>query len=484
MIDSHEGAGGVLHRAGRLHSRLVLHGEVAGAAWKAAAALMAVGATDAFCRWPAWVRGIALAVTLGLTVRHLARARRRAEGDAGPQESTARTLELCLPDLDNALIHAVQFSGILERTPEIAGADRMRLEAARADQAAARIAVERVFEPPVFTRNRRASALVAGLVLLTLLVFPRVYRFETPRVFLFWLDRPPFTMTDFDVAPQEAHVAPGAGLTVTVRVGGRMPHRMDLETGTAGDPSQTAPMGEAEDGVYTADLTNLTRDTWFRASADTGESIRYWARVDSPRMPRPSPNAAPPKAGQKSDAGKTDRPSAGGKAELQRLRRKKARVERALRTNAAARKRAGQRNTTARNKLEKAAQALKAQAAEVERRIVVARSESGTGGTTSTAKPPTGGTTAKPGNGGAQGNSPGVSGDPAGGRSVAGGGKNKPTGKGRTAPGPKTHDDALERRSPETDRPLSRATDSAVSRAPAQYRDLVRDYFKAVAGGK
>jgi len=264
-------------------------------AWRALALLMAAGALDMLWPWPAALRGLFLLALLGITAWKLAGSWRQAQPDALREEQVAREIEAQRPELDNALIHAVQFGPTLAQAADARTADLMRREIARGEQEAAHLSLEQVIARTPLLRERRALLLLAGFILLSLLLFPRAYRFEVPRFFAFWGDFPPFTLTDFDVSPTQARVRSGEGLTLSVRVGGLLPKRLELLSGGAGEAGQSTPLIATDNGLYTAQLEHLTRDTWYAVVADTGRTARYWARVDlAPRLRRLSLTYRPP----------------------------------------------------------------------------------------------------------------------------------------------------------------------------------------------
>lgn len=276
-----------LNEARHLQARTRLSAAVYTTLWQAVAGLLAAGLLDMLVPWPAAARGVFLATLGGGILWRLRRARKRERPDRLRPEQVAREIEAQRPELDNALIHAVQFSPSVENEHNRLSAELMRREIERAEQEAARLPVSQVVERAAVERGRRALLLVGGGVLLTALLFPRAYRFEVPRFFLFWTDAPPFTLTDFDISPIRARVRSGSGLTITARLGGLMPKRVELITGRAGEPNRTLPLMMVDTAVHTAQLEGLTRDTWYYVAADTGRSARYWIEVDAaPRLKR------------------------------------------------------------------------------------------------------------------------------------------------------------------------------------------------------
>jgi hypothetical protein len=144
-------------------------------------------------------------------------------------------------------------------------------------------------------KGRKTLLAVGIFIVCTALLFPRAYRFEVPRLFLFWADYPPFTLTDFLVTPAGAKVRFGNSLPVTVQFSGAIPRQVELVSGRHGETPQAAPMTLSNNGAYTGQLTDLTADTWYYISANTGRSARYTATIDrAPRLRRMAATYRPP----------------------------------------------------------------------------------------------------------------------------------------------------------------------------------------------
>ena len=69
-------------------------------------------------------------------------------------------------------------------------------------------------------------------------------------------------------------------MDVSVKVGGWLPHRLELMTGT-GKTLQPTTMTATGDGTYVAQLDRLTQDTAYYVAADTGRSPRYLVHVNT-----------------------------------------------------------------------------------------------------------------------------------------------------------------------------------------------------------
>lgn len=280
-----------LRTARRLQTRTRLAAQSCRISRQALLILLLVGGLDIVWPWAAPLRTLFLIAWLaGIVVVGVRAYRRygvRSMDPARPEvwsAQTAREIERQRPDLDNALIHAVQFGNALEVADPTAAA-LMRRELARAEQQAATLQTDAFVERAPFVRERRLLLFVLGFYLLIAVISPRAYRFELPRLFAPWSDAPPFSLTDFEVTPANAQVHSGDELLVTVKVSGLMPHRLELMAGT-GATGQPLLLSESEPGVYTARMESLTHDTWYYAGADTGRSRRYTVQVSQEPLVR------------------------------------------------------------------------------------------------------------------------------------------------------------------------------------------------------
>lgn len=242
--------------------------------------LLAAMAFDLFFPLEAFLRGVFMVCLAAWIVQVALGLRAKRKEEAVRLERAAVLLEQKHPELENALINAVQFSAQVGQQPENPSAPLMRIEIARAETEAERLPAQDAADFSAAQRARRRLMVVIGMALLPLLLFPRAYRFEVPRFLLFWIDYPPFTLTDFDVRPAGARVKVGESVTIRVRVGGLQPDSLTLVTSTDRGPERQTPLFIADRGEYTQTLENLTTDTWYYVRANTGRSARYLIRVD------------------------------------------------------------------------------------------------------------------------------------------------------------------------------------------------------------
>ena len=278
MVGAVATAAKTLETARRLQTRARLTTQMFAVLWRAGFVLLTAFALDMVWPWPSPLRALFMIVWAGGIGFGGLRSWRQERRARPREEQVAREIEALHPGLDNALIHAVQFGA----QPTLTGtqADLIRRELARAEQEAARLSPESGVARAPMQRQRLGFLLVAGFVLLTAVLTPRAYRFELPRFFAPWLDTPPFTLTDFDVSPAGAVVRSGESLVVSVRVGGWLPHQLELMTGS-GKTLQPTTLTATGDGTYVAQLDRLTQDTAYFVAADTGRSPRYLVHVNT-----------------------------------------------------------------------------------------------------------------------------------------------------------------------------------------------------------
>ncbi len=292
MVGAVATAAKTLETARRLQTRARLTAQTFAVLRRAGLLLIAAFALDMVWPWPALLRGLFLIAWVGGIAFGWLRSWRHERQTIPRAEQVAREIESLHPGLDNALIHAVQFGS----QPELTGpqAELIRRELARTEREAAHLSPQAGVSSAPLQRQRFCALLVAGFLLLTAVLTPRIYRFELPRFFAPWLDTPPFTLTDFSVSPAGAVVRSGESLVIGVHVGGWMPHRLELMTGVGKTLLPTA-LTATGDGTYTAQLDRLTQDTAYFVAADTGRSPRYLVHVNTaPQLRRLSVTTHPP----------------------------------------------------------------------------------------------------------------------------------------------------------------------------------------------
>ncbi len=285
MTDATASTRAFLVRAHGLSARAHAHAGLFRFAFAAVAAVLALFVLDALFPLPAWLRGICTCGGIVVTYVRLRQGLRpavsapRASADELLLERAAVEVEARHPELESALINAVQFGSALAEE-EGHTAQLMRTEVARAGHEAERLPAEEEGDRAQVraARTRFVSMSVAAVIALA--AYPRLPRYELPRFLAFWQDRPPFTLTDFRVEPRGARVRPGGSVEVVVTVGGLKPETMSLVTQSRGERERPTPLAVLDDGRYSLLLEDLRRDTSYYVRANTGRSERYVITVD------------------------------------------------------------------------------------------------------------------------------------------------------------------------------------------------------------
>lgn len=215
----------------------------------------------------AWgVRGI---------LAHRAREQRAAEW-------AARAVEERHPELDNALINAVQFEASLSRADAVQ-AVLMQREMLRAESAIAALPGEAVPGRDAELRALRTVAYFGSAWLAIAVLFSSGFLAVVPRIFLPWLDEltPPFSLTRYDVRPAGATIRAGESLNIRITVTGPVPADLVLMTRATGAGWRRIAMENLEPGKYAVTLTSLQEDTFYYAQGGSSRSARYRIRVVS-----------------------------------------------------------------------------------------------------------------------------------------------------------------------------------------------------------
>lgn len=204
------------------------------------------------------------------------------------EQEAARAIEVTHPELDNALIHAVQFEDRVAGAKDVQ-ASLMGREIERAQAAATRLSVTDVIDR---RQERRAlQFLAAGLAAwaAVAVAFSGAFFTVMPRLFAPWLDdvTPAFSLTKIAVNPGGATVTYGGALALTVSVTGPVPENLVMSTRSGNGPWRDSALESTEPGKYTFVLDSLRDDTWYCVTGGGTRSGRYLAKI-----------LLPPKAGK------------------------------------------------------------------------------------------------------------------------------------------------------------------------------------------
>jgi hypothetical protein len=255
--------------------------------WQWLALVASLFLLDLLFGLPVWLRWFALIGQAAFLLAGVGAAILRRGRLHVADERAARVVEERHPELDNALINAIQFQRTLSGVAP-SQAELMRREMQRAEQTAAALrpddSVDRAGERAAL---RKMAALLAAWAVIAIL-FSGVFMAVMPRLFLPWLDSitPPYSPTHYEVRPPGATVRYGDSLTLSVRVSGRIPENIALMTQSQGhDWHRIAMDGSAQDG-YSVRLDSLRDDTLFYVQGNTGRSAQYKITITRPPVLR------------------------------------------------------------------------------------------------------------------------------------------------------------------------------------------------------
>lgn len=242
------------------------------------AALVSMAA-DILLPLPTLIRALLALSLAAYGALHAVRLLRARRSTRVPLERAARLVEERHPEMENALINAVQFEAEVAPDDDSPHAALMRREMERAEQAAIGLRPDETADRAPARRAMRRFLLALAATAVSIALLPRVWRFEAPRFLLFWQDHPPFTLTDFTVSPGDTHVKIGGSVPIMVKVGGLAPESLSLVVrDRAGE--RVTPLIADDPATYSQTLEALTDDSSYYIRADTGRSNRYRIHVD------------------------------------------------------------------------------------------------------------------------------------------------------------------------------------------------------------
>ncbi len=272
----------LLKTAGRIRETTVREASY-GLAWRWLAMLGGLFLLDLMFALPVWLRWAGLLGQGWFVYRGVQEIRRSGHRAKLEDQRAARVVEESHPELDNALINAVQFEDKIDAAPE-AQAPLMRREIERAESAIAGVSLEETVSRDGERRSFRKMAGFAGVWLLVAVLFPGAFFAVMPRLFAPWLDdiTPPFSLTKFDVMPHGASVRFGDPLTLNISVSGPIPDNIVLMTRTKDTDWRSVALESTEAGHYAVTLDSLREDTWYCAQGGGARSARWLAKVILP----------------------------------------------------------------------------------------------------------------------------------------------------------------------------------------------------------
>lgn len=273
----------LLRRAAVDTRRTNRRAEVYSLAWRWLAILAGLFVLDLVVTLPAWCRWIGLIGQATFLVYGIAAIVKSNRTAGSGDEWAARVIEARHPEIDNALIHAVQFERSRGALPPEQEA-LIERELTRAAAAASALPAREAAGSP---GERAALKRMAGFLCAWAFVgltFSGGFMAVMPRLFLPWLDEitPPYSPTHFDVRPQGATVRYDDSLGISVKTSGATPENMALMT-KAGSGSWHRIALQSESGnLYSVKLDGLREETSYYVQGSTGRSALYHITVTRP----------------------------------------------------------------------------------------------------------------------------------------------------------------------------------------------------------
>lgn len=252
-------------------------------AWRWLAGVAALAVLDLLVGLPAWLRWLALAGQVGFLLWSLWALRARQKRLGGGDEWAARVVEERHPEVDNALINAVQFERSLRGLPPVQ-ASLIRRELSRAESTAAGIAAGDSVDREGERRALKVVLLSAGGWLLAVLLIPAMLASVLPRLFAPWMDEhtPPFSFTRYEVRPPGATVRYGESVAVSVLVSGPIPDSIALMTKSGKGGWNRTALDSEDPGKYSVTLDSLREDTAYYVQGSGSRSSQYRIHVVRP----------------------------------------------------------------------------------------------------------------------------------------------------------------------------------------------------------
>lgn len=243
-------------------------------------------AVDLVFPLPFWLRWICLLGQIAFvswSVREAWQTQRHLANEQNQPEWAARVMEAQHPEVDSALINAVQFQRALGRT----SAEQLpfvQREIARAETSVATVSVREDINRIPERKALKMLLCGCGAWLLLALLFPSGWRAVMPRLFMPWMDdlTPPWSLTQYKLSPRGASVSYGESLNVAVEISGPMPKSLSLMTKTAKSGWRSIALDSEEPGKYSLTLDALREDTKFYVQGDNSRSARYMAHILQP----------------------------------------------------------------------------------------------------------------------------------------------------------------------------------------------------------
>lgn len=255
-------------------------------AWRWLALLGLFFALDLVFGLPFWLRWLGLLAQfafIGWSIYEARLSQSRLNTNQTRQEWAARVVEEQHPEVDNALINAVQFQRALGHSP----AEQlpfMQREIARAQTRVAAVPVIEDINRAPEQKALKSLLWAAGAWTLLTICFFSGFRTVMPRLFAPWMDdlTPPWSLTHYKLSPRGASVSYGSSLNISVEVSGPVPKNLALMTKTAKTGWRAIALDSEEPGKYSLTLDDLREDTKFYVQGNGSRSARYPIHIQRP----------------------------------------------------------------------------------------------------------------------------------------------------------------------------------------------------------
>lgn len=251
--------------------------------WHWLAGLATLLILDLILAVPVWFRWFGLIALVAYPIATAVHIRQKIANKEFPDEQAARLVEEGHPELDNALINAVQFQRVLDGTPD-AQAGLMRHEISRAERAVETTSIDDVVSREGERKARVALFVSIGSWVAAIILIPGVVFTILPRLFAPWMDdlTPHFSLTKIEISPKGATVRYGGALVVSATLKGPIPEGLTLSTRSGKGDWADVPLESTEPGKYAITLSGLREDTWIVANGGGARSARYLVKVVLP----------------------------------------------------------------------------------------------------------------------------------------------------------------------------------------------------------
>jgi len=266
----------------RLYAKSARHIIRMRALWVAITLLVVLILVDAALGLPSVMRLLLLVIALGIWIARQYIDHRAVMKGSALELQIAQQLEQQIPNAHDALSNAMDFRRKVEQVDDIPRKHMMASEIHRAAEVASGL---RPGEQPTPGDRRRIEKVrlltAAGTLVVLSLIAPRLVSTVAKRYLNPLSDSPPYSLTQFYVAPGNTAVKYGESLNVSIKVKGPKPGQLILNVEDAGSGERVElPLYASAAGVYEQQLEHLTHDTRYRVTGKRARSPWYTVSVE------------------------------------------------------------------------------------------------------------------------------------------------------------------------------------------------------------